>query len=66
MTFQSGKLRWLTGASRNECQGELELTFSLASRFSYNTFDDESRATIGVDFEIANFSVMGVNFNLQV
>ncbi|XP_037906830.1 ras-related protein Rab-34 [Hermetia illucens] len=39
---------------------------ALVNRFSYNTFDDESRATIGVDFEIANFSVMGVNFNLQV
>ncbi|XP_073530164.1 ras-related protein Rab-36 isoform X3 [Phyllobates terribilis] len=39
---------------------------SLINRFCKNVFDRDYKATIGVDFEIERFEILGVPFNLQV
>ncbi|XP_063769121.1 ras-related protein Rab-36 isoform X1 [Pseudophryne corroboree] len=39
---------------------------SLINRFCKNVFDRDYKATIGVDFEIERFDVLGVPFNLQI
>ena len=35
-------------------------------RFCHDVFDRDYKATIGVDFEVEKFSVLGVPFNLQM
>ncbi|XP_040205563.1 ras-related protein Rab-36 [Rana temporaria] len=39
---------------------------SLINRFCKNVFDRDYKATIGVDFEIERFEILGVPFNLQI
>lgn len=39
---------------------------SLATRLCHNTFDRNYKATIGVDFEVEKFSVLGVPISLQI
>ncbi|CAH1800720.1 unnamed protein product [Owenia fusiformis] len=36
------------------------------NRFCHDIFDRDYKATIGVDFEVEKFSVLGVPFNLQI
>ncbi|XP_005106169.1 ras-related protein Rab-34 [Aplysia californica] len=38
----------------------------LVNRFCHDVFDREYKATIGVDFEVEKFSVLGVHITLQV
>lgn len=38
----------------------------VASRFCKDSFDRTYKATIGVDFEMERFEVLGVPFNLQL
>lgn len=42
------------------------LYFSLFFRFCKDTFDKNYKATIGVDFEMERFEVLGVPFSLQL
>ncbi|XP_025893574.1 ras-related protein Rab-36 isoform X2 [Nothoprocta perdicaria] len=39
---------------------------SLINRFCKDTFDRDYKATIGVDFEIERFEIVGVPYNLQI
>ncbi|XP_018412900.1 PREDICTED: ras-related protein Rab-36 [Nanorana parkeri] len=39
---------------------------SLINRFCKNVFDRDYKATIGVDFEIERFEILGIPFNLQI
>ncbi|KAM4706433.1 ras-related protein Rab-36 [Discoglossus pictus] len=39
---------------------------SLINRFCKDAFDRDYKATIGVDFEIERFEILGVPFNLQI
>ncbi|XP_040272364.1 ras-related protein Rab-36 [Bufo gargarizans] len=39
---------------------------SLINRFCKNVFDRDYKATIGVDFEIERFEILGMPFNLQI
>ncbi|CAH2295413.1 ras-related Rab-36 [Pelobates cultripes] len=39
---------------------------SLINRFCKNVFDRDYKATIGVDFEIEKFEILGIPFNLQI
>ncbi|XP_011306338.1 ras-related protein Rab-34 [Fopius arisanus] len=39
---------------------------SLVNRFCHKKFDNNYKATIGVDFEVERFDVLGVPFNLQI
>ncbi|XP_015598433.1 ras-related protein Rab-34 [Cephus cinctus] len=39
---------------------------SLVNRFCHKLFDNNYKATIGVDFEVERFDVLGVPFNLQI
>ncbi|XP_060791146.1 ras-related protein Rab-34 isoform X2 [Neoarius graeffei] len=39
---------------------------SLISRFCRNTYEKSYKATIGVDFEMERFEILGVPFNLQL
>ena len=39
---------------------------SLIQRFVKNTFNDVYKATIGVDFEVEKFCIIGKSFNLQI
>ncbi|XP_011496741.1 PREDICTED: ras-related protein Rab-34 [Ceratosolen solmsi marchali] len=39
---------------------------SLVNRFCHKSFDTNYKATIGVDFEVEKFDVLGVPFNLQI
>lgn len=38
----------------------------LINRFGYNVFDSNSKATIGVDFDVQKFSILSRPFTLQV
>ncbi|KAL7645492.1 UNVERIFIED_CONTAM: hypothetical protein RMT77_003878 [Armadillidium vulgare] len=38
----------------------------LVNRFCHRVFDSNYKATIGVDFEVERFDVLGVPFNLQI
>lgn len=38
----------------------------LVTRFCHNTFNCDYKSTIGVDFEIAKFDILGIPFNLQI
>jgi hypothetical protein len=38
----------------------------LVFRFCHDVFDNDYKATIGVDFEVEKFSVLSIPFNLQV
>ena len=37
----------------------------MVSRFCYEAFDTQYKATIGVDFEVERFTVFGVPFHIQ-
>eukprot|EP00079_Xenopus_tropicalis_P014283 XP_004910645.1 PREDICTED: ras-related protein Rab-36 [Xenopus tropicalis] len=39
---------------------------SLINRFCKNVFDRDYKATIGVDFEIERFEILGIPFNFQI
>ncbi|XP_063983335.1 ras-related protein Rab-36 [Diachasmimorpha longicaudata] len=39
---------------------------SLVNRFCHKKFDNNYKATIGVDFEVERFDILGVPFNLQI
>ncbi|XP_014205188.2 ras-related protein Rab-36-like [Copidosoma floridanum] len=39
---------------------------SLVNRFCHKSFDNNYKATIGVDFEVERFDILGVPFNLQI
>ncbi|XP_026475327.1 ras-related protein Rab-36-like [Ctenocephalides felis] len=39
---------------------------SLVKRFSEHTFNNEYKATIGVDFQVARFNVLSIPFHLQI
>ncbi|KAG8597116.1 hypothetical protein GDO81_002168 [Engystomops pustulosus] len=39
---------------------------SLINRFCKNAFDRDYKATIGVDFEIERFEILGIPYNLQI
>lgn len=39
---------------------------SLVQRFVHNSFCADYKATIGVDFEVEQFEILGVPFNLQI
>ncbi|XP_046615578.1 ras-related protein Rab-34 [Neodiprion virginianus] len=39
---------------------------SLVNRFCHKLFDNNYKATIGVDFEVERFDVLGVPYNLQI
>ncbi len=39
---------------------------SLVQRFVKNTFNSDYKSTIGVDFEVENFTILNVPFNLQI
>lgn len=38
----------------------------LINRFGYDIFSNNYKATIGVDFDVQKFTILGVPFNLQV
>ena len=39
---------------------------SVVKRFSANVFENEYKATIGVDFEIEHFRILTLPFNIQI
>ncbi len=39
---------------------------SLVQKFVRNHFDNEYRATIGVDFEVERFKILSLPFNIQI
>jgi small GTP-binding protein len=39
---------------------------SLVNRFVNNSFNKDYKATIGVDFEVERFKILGLPFNLQI
>ena len=39
---------------------------SLVQRFVRNSFCADYKATIGVDFEVEQFEILGIPFNLQI
>ncbi|XP_043273781.1 ras-related protein Rab-34 [Venturia canescens] len=39
---------------------------SLVNRFCHKSFDNNYKATIGVDFEVERFDILGAPFNLQI
>lgn len=39
---------------------------SLVNRFINNSFNKDYKATIGVDFEVERFKILGLPFNLQM
>jgi small GTP-binding protein len=39
---------------------------SLVQRFVKNTFNSDYKSTIGVDFEVENFTILNIPFNLQI
>ncbi|KAJ8681589.1 hypothetical protein QAD02_017381 [Eretmocerus hayati] len=39
---------------------------ALVNRFCHKSFDTNYKATIGVDFEVERFDILGVPFNLQI
>jgi small GTP-binding protein len=39
---------------------------SLVQRFVNNSFTREYKSTIGVDFEVENFHILSVPFNMQI
>ncbi|XP_066601695.1 ras-related protein Rab-34 [Prorops nasuta] len=39
---------------------------SLVNRFCHKSFDNNYKATIGVDFEVERFDILGVPFHLQI
>jgi Ras-related protein Rab-34 len=38
----------------------------LVQRFVHNSFSKDYKATIGVDFEVEQFEILGMPFNLQI
>lgn len=38
----------------------------LLDRFCHQVFDANYKATIGVDFEVERFDILGIPFNLQM
>lgn len=39
---------------------------SLVMRYAHDVFDSDYKATIGVDFEVEKFEILGVPFTLQM
>jgi small GTP-binding protein len=39
---------------------------SLVRRFVNNSFQNDYKATIGVDFEVQQFRILNTNFNMQI
>lgn len=39
---------------------------SLSFSFCFDKFQSNYKATIGVDFELENFNILGHNFNLEM